>query len=48
MYLLGYDIGTSSIKVALVDAESGKSIKVIQSPKVEMEMVAKEIGWAEQ
>lgn len=48
VYLLGYDIGSSSIKAALVDAESGKAIKVTQSPKVEMKMIAEEIGWAEQ
>jgi len=26
MYLLGYDIGSSSVKAALVDVESGKTI----------------------
>lgn len=48
MYLLGYDIGSSSIKAALVDSASGKAIKVTHFPKKEMEIVAKEIGWAEQ
>ena len=48
MYLLGYDIGSSSIKAALVKAETGKAIKVVHFPKYEMEITAKEVGWAEQ
>lgn len=48
MYLLGYDIGSSSIKAALVNAETGETVKIVQHPAVEMEMIAKEVGWAEQ
>ncbi len=48
MYSIGYDIGSSSIKVALVETASGKSIAVVSEPKVEMEMTALENGWAEQ
>ncbi len=48
MYLLGYDIGSSSIKAALVDAASGKPLAVVQSPETEMEMLAAQEGWAEQ
>lgn len=48
MYLIGYDIGSSSIKAALVDAQTGKSVATAQSPATEMTMIAKEIGWAEQ
>ena len=48
MYLIGYDIGSSSIKAALVDATSGETISVIQSPETEMDIIAKETGWAEQ
>lgn len=48
MYLLGYDIGSSSIKAALVDAQSGKMLAVIQSPESEMDILAAEEGWAEQ
>ncbi len=48
MYLLGYDIGSSSIKAALVEVESGQQIAVTQQPKVEMDMTAGQPGWAEQ
>ena len=47
-YHLGLDIGSSSIKVALVEIESGKSLAVVQEPKEEMEMLAIKNGWAEQ
>ncbi|MBB5269366.1 sugar (pentulose or hexulose) kinase, partial [Algibacter amylolyticus] len=30
---LGIDIGSSSIKAALVDSETGKSLGVVQEPK---------------
>ncbi|MEM8908556.1 MAG: FGGY family carbohydrate kinase [Bacteroidota bacterium] len=48
MYLLGYDIGSSSIKAALVDISTGKTLQVVHSPSNEMEMLAKASGWAEQ
>lgn len=48
MYTIGYDIGSSSIKAALVETATGKSIAVVSEPKVEMEMTALENGWAEQ
>jgi len=48
MYSIGYDIGSSSIKAALVKTDTGKSIAVVSEPKVEMEMLALENGWAEQ
>jgi xylulokinase len=48
MYLLGYDIGSSSVKAALIEAESGKCIVSAFYPKKEMEIVAKQAGWAEQ
>jgi len=47
-YNLGIDIGSSSIKVALVDVESGKHLGVVQEPKEEMSMFALKNGWAEQ
>ncbi|MDA9885788.1 FGGY family carbohydrate kinase [bacterium] len=47
-YYLGLDIGSSSIKAALVEVESGKSIGVVQEPEKEMGMLALQNGWAEQ
>ncbi|MRI01829.1 carbohydrate kinase [Kriegella sp. EG-1] len=48
MYSIGYDIGSSSIKAALVETTTGKSIAVISEPSIEMEMLALKNGWAEQ
>ncbi len=48
MYLIGYDIGSSSIKAALVDIQTGKSVDVVQQPSLEMEINAPQPGWAEQ
>lgn len=48
MYLLGYDIGSSSIKTALIDAKTKSVIKVVQYPSIEMEMISRQMGWAEQ
>ncbi len=47
-YLLGLDIGSSSIKATLVDADTGTSVSSAQSPKEEMPMLAVQPGWAEQ
>ncbi|REL38020.1 carbohydrate kinase [Rhodohalobacter sp. SW132] len=47
-YLLGYDIGSSSIKTTVIDADTGKAIGSATSPKQEMEMQAVKPGWAEQ
>ena len=46
--LLGYDIGTSSVKAAVIDSESGKTIATAQYPDVEAPILAKQPGWAEQ
>lgn len=48
MYYLGLDIGSSSIKAALVEIATGKSIGVVQEPEMEMGMLAIKNGWAEQ
>ena len=48
MYLLGYDIGTSSIKATLLDAADGKLIASATSPAKEMEIISHNPGWAEQ
>jgi len=48
MYFLGYDIGSSSVKVCLVEAESGKIAASDFYPKEEMKITAVKPGWAEQ
>ena len=48
MFLLGYDIGSSSIKASLMEAASGKIIASAVSPKTEMAIKAERPGWAEQ
>ena len=46
--LLGYDVGSSSVKATLMEAETGKVLAAATSPKKEMEIIAKKFGWAEQ
>lgn len=48
LYLLGFDIGSSSIKAAIVDAETGKTIGSTQFPDREMTIRAPQPDWAEQ
>ena len=48
MLLLGYDIGTSSVKAALVDAQTGQTVASAQYPDAEASIIAKQPGWAEQ
>lgn len=48
MFFLGFDIGSSSVKVSLYDAESGNAVASSFYPKQEMPIYAKKIGWAEQ
>ena len=48
MYLLGYDIGSSSVKASLVDAQSGQCISSAFYPKSEAPIIAYKPGWAEQ
>ncbi len=47
-YLLGYDIGTSSVKASLVEIESGKCAASTFFPESEAPIIAKQAGWAEQ
>jgi len=46
--LMGYDVGSSSIKATLMDAATGKALASATSPDRELEIIAKQAGWAEQ
>jgi len=48
MYYIGFDIGSSSVKVALVNALSGKKIIALHEPQEEMAITALQSDWAEQ
>ena len=48
MYLLGYDLGSSSVKASLVNASTGECIASAFFPKKEMEIISVKSGWAEQ
>ncbi len=47
-YLLGLDIGSSSIKASVLGVESGTVAVSAVSPKTEMKIQAPKSGWAEQ
>lgn len=47
-YLLGYDIGSSSVKTSLLEAETGVIVAAAVSPRTEMEISSPHPGWAEQ
>ena len=48
MYAIGYDIGSSSVKAAIVQLDSGKCMELVQVPENEMPITARQYGWAEQ
>ena len=48
MLLLGIDIGTSSVKVSVVDADTQKALAAAQYPETEAEIISLQPGWAEQ
>ena len=48
MYTIGYDIGSSSVKAALVEVATGRVLARVTAPETEMGMDAPEPGWAEQ
>ena len=47
-YLLGFDVGSSSVKASLVDADSGKCVASAFFPEKEAPIMAVKAGWAEQ
>lgn len=48
MYLLGCDLGSSSVKASIVDAETGTTVGSDFYPKEEAPIIAFQPGWAEQ
>ncbi|TLX78156.1 carbohydrate kinase [Labilibacter sediminis] len=48
MYSLGFDIGSSSVKVALLEVSTGKAVNSAFYPKEEMAISAPKAEWAEQ
>lgn len=48
VYTIGFDLGSSSIKVAITDMSSGKKIISLQEPVKEMKIIALQKDWAEQ
>ncbi|MGC6431395.1 MAG: xylulokinase [Jejuia sp.] len=47
-FLLGIDLGSSSVKVALVEQASGKCVDLVHMPSEEMDITSMQKGWAEQ
>ncbi len=45
---LGIDVGTSSIKAALLDAETGRHVAIASSPEKELPILSPKPGFAEQ
>ena len=48
MYYIGFDLGSSSVKAALIDSGTGKTVGVTNYPEQEMNIIARQTGWAEQ
>lgn len=48
MLLLGLDLGTSSVKVSVIDAATQKTLVTAQYPESEAEIISLQTGWAEQ
>ena len=48
MLLLGIDLGTSSIKVSVVDAATHHCVASVNFPETEVEIISIQSGWAEQ
>src|SRR5581483_10289490 len=48
MLLLGIDVGTSSIKVSIVDAQTQQCKASAQYPETESSIISLQPGWAEQ
>ncbi len=47
-YLIGYDIGSSSVKASIIDASNGECVATGFYPETEMPIDSPQAGWAEQ
>lgn len=48
MLLLGIDLGTSSVKVTVLDAATQQAVAAVQYPEAEADIISMQPGWAEQ
>jgi xylulokinase len=48
MLLLGIDVGTSSVKISVMDANDKRLIVSVRYPEIEANIISKQPGWAEQ
>ncbi len=48
MYYIGYDLGSSSIKISVVCYKTGKNIHTLNEPADEMQIISNQNDWAEQ
>lgn len=48
MLLLGIDLGTSSVKVTVLDAATQQAVASVQYPETEADIISIQPGWAEQ
>lgn len=48
MLLLGIDLGTSSVKVSVLNAATQQCIAAVQYPDTELDIISPQPGWAEQ
>jgi xylulokinase len=48
MLFLGIDVGSSSVKLSVLDGESGRSLGATHYPKKELAIESPQAGWAEQ
>jgi len=40
MFYIGYDIGSSFVKIALIDSKNNKKVSVISEPQEEMQIIS--------
>jgi xylulokinase len=48
MYVLGYDVGSSSVKAAILDSDTGRAVARGSHPEQELAIESPRPGWAEQ